>query len=83
MDWVIRSSTMAINTMRELRGYFDFRDCPRPDQGPRGGPGVLGQRQDVLVHEGHALDGAPLGRLLVLRRVDAVEKAPRIRTSPS
>ncbi len=25
--------TMAINTIRELRGYTDFKDAPRPDQG--------------------------------------------------
>ena len=38
---------MAINTMRELRGYTDFKDAPRPDQEP------LAESQARLLRHGY------------------------------
>jgi hypothetical protein len=45
---------------------------PDPDDGLRRGAGVLGERQHVLLHERHALDGKRVGGPLALGRVDAV-----------
>lgn len=53
---------MAINTMRELRGYSDLRDVPRPDQGQ------LTEEQARLLRHGYFASvsyvDAQVGRLL-------------------
>lgn len=58
---------MAINTMRELRGYTDFKGAPTPDQGP------LSEAQARLLRHGYFASvsyiDAQIGRLL-----DALER---------
>ena len=53
---------MAVNTMRELRSYTDFRECPRPDQGQ------LTDGQARLLRHGYfacvSYIDAQIGRLL-------------------
>ncbi len=56
-----QAPTMAINTMRELRGYVDFRQAPRPDEGP------LDESQARLLKHGYLASvsyiDAQIGRL--------------------
>ncbi len=53
---------MSINTMRKLRGYYDFADVPRPDEG------TLTERQQRLLKHGYYASvsyvDAQVGRLI-------------------
>lgn len=56
------SPPMAINTMRELRGYADYRDQPRPDQGRMSEERIRHLRHGYLASVSYV--DAQIGRLL-------------------
>jgi arylsulfatase A-like enzyme len=60
---------MAINTIRELRGYADFRDAPTPDQGPLPEAQIRELRHGYLASVSYV--DAQIGKLLdALDRLD-------------